>query len=415
VSFRDGSTTIGSCGAQPLSGASATCTTSSLGAGGHGITAVYSGDTNNQGSTSSILTQTVNHASTTTGLSSSQNPTTVAQSVTFTATVTGASPGGTVSFRDGSTTIGSCGAQPLSGASATCTTSSLGAGSHGVTAVYSGDTTNAASTSSALLQRVLAPAPSPPPATSTGPPAITGTVKAGRRLSCSPGTWTNYPTGYTYQWSRGETPSVGATDQSYTVQPTDEGLTLTCTVTGSNAAGASKPATSKSVLVRVPFVARCPGATGRLEGQTLGLVTLGMTRARARRAFTHSSNRGRRYQDFFCLTPIGVRVGYASPKVLDTLSRSAREHILGRVVWASTSSAFYAVRGIRPGATLTAARSLGLGAPFHIGLNDWYTAPNGSSIAVLKVRHGIVQEIGIADKQLARTRKAQGTLMSSFY
>jgi hypothetical protein len=166
-------------------------------------------------------------------------------------------------------------------------------------------------------------------------------------------------------------------------------------------------------LVRVPFVAHCPGATGRLAAQTLGLVTL--TRARARRAFTHSSNRGRRHQDFFCLTPIGVRVGYASPTLLNTLSRSARKHVQGRVVWASTSSAFYTVRGIRPGATLTAARSLGLGAPFRIGLNDWYTAPNGSSIAVLKVRHGIVQEIGIADKQLARTRKAQGTLMSSFY
>jgi hypothetical protein len=121
--------------------------------------------------------QTVNQASTTTGLGSSQNPTTVGQSVTFTATVTGASPGGTVNFRDGSTTIGSCGAQPLSGVSATCTTSSLGAGSHGITAVYSGDANNAASTSSALLQIVVAPAPGPPPATSPGgpgaPPRVT--------------------------------------------------------------------------------------------------------------------------------------------------------------------------------------------------------------------------------------------------
>jgi hypothetical protein len=380
-----------------------------------GNTALIGGYADNSmaGAAWAFVAPAATQASTTTGLGSSQNPSTVGQSVTFTATVSGASPSGTVNFRDGSTTIGSCGAQPLGGATATCTTSSLGAGSHGVAAVYSGDTTNAASTSSALLQRVVAPAASPPPA-STGPPAITGTLKAGRRLSCSPGTWTNSPTGYTYQWSRGGTPIVGATGQSYTVQPTDEGLTLTCTVTASNAAGASKPATSQSVLVRVPFVARCPGATGRLGGQTLGLVTLGMTRAGARRAFTHSSNRGRRYQDYFCLTPIGVRVGYASPTVLNTLSRSARKHVLGRVVWASTSSAFYTVRGIRPGATLTAARSLGLGTPFHIGLNDWYTAPNDNSIAVLKVRHGIVQEIGIADKQLARTRKAQGTLMSSF-
>jgi len=41
-------------------------------------------------------------------------------------------------------------------------------------------------------------------------------------------------------------------------------------------------------------------------------------------------------------------------------------------------------------------------------------APNGTSTAVLKVRHGTVQEVGIADAQLTKGRKAQLTFMRSF-
>jgi predicted acyl esterase len=163
-------------------------------------------------------------------------------------------------------------------------------------------------------------------------------------------------------------------------------------------------------------VAGCPRATGRLYGDRLGLLTLGMTRARARRAYTHSSDRGSRYKDFFCLTPIGVRVGYASPKLLKTLPRRARRQLQGRVVWASTANPYYSLRGVRPGFRLAvAAKRLHLGAPLHIGKNYWYLAPNGASTAVLKVRHQRVQEIGIASKRLTQGRNAQRTLMASFY
>ena len=160
----------------------------------------------------------------------------------------------------------------------------------------------------------------------------------------------------------------------------------------------------------------CPLAAGRLSGDALGMARLGMTRAQARRAYTHSSNRGRRYEDFFCLVPVGVRVGYASPKLLHTLPRHQRAALNGRVVWASTSDIYYAVRGVRPRTTVTAARkSLRLGKPFHVGLNYWYLAPNGSSTAVLKVRRGTVEEIGIGDRQLTRTRKADRSFLRSFY
>jgi hypothetical protein len=159
----------------------------------------------------------------------------------------------------------------------------------------------------------------------------------------------------------------------------------------------------------------CPLATGKLSGDELGLARLGMTRARARQAYTHSSNRGKRYEDFFCLTPIGVRVGYASPKLLGALPRHQRKALRGRVVWASTSDIYYALKRIRPGATVrTARRYIKLEKAFHVGLNTWYLAPDRRCTDVLKVRRGIVEEIGIGDKRLTRSRRADRAFLSSF-
>ena len=69
--------------------------------------------------------------------------------VTYTAKVTGSpvSPTteGTVAFKDGATDIVGCGARPLSGGEATCVVTYTGAGTHGITATYSGDATFLAS------------------------------------------------------------------------------------------------------------------------------------------------------------------------------------------------------------------------------------------------------------------------------
>jgi len=82
-------------------------------------------------------------ASTTTALTSSPNPSSLEQAVTFTATVTASQffkfqPTGTVTFTYGSTTL--CNAVTLSGGTATCTYSNLPAGTDTVTGAYSGDT-----------------------------------------------------------------------------------------------------------------------------------------------------------------------------------------------------------------------------------------------------------------------------------
>jgi hypothetical protein len=190
---------------------------------------------------------------------------------------------------------------------------------------------------------------------------------------------------------------------------------LTCTVIATNTGGHSASVTSSGIKIPIPVIKGCPAATGKLGGTTLGLIHLGMTRAQARHAFTKSTNRGEAYIDFFCLTPRGVRAGYASPKLLKTLPKAQRKKLADRVIWASTSNGFYNVRGIRPGATLTAAKAaLPGGNYFRVGANYWYLAPNGADTAVLKLRAGVVQEIGIGEKALTKGLKAQKTFMTSF-
>jgi hypothetical protein len=161
---------------------------------------------------------------------------------------------------------------------------------------------------------------------------------------------------------------------------------------------------------------RCARASGRLRGLRIGPVRLGMTRAHVRHAFRRFSTQGRRYMDFFCLVGSGIRTGYPSPRLLASLSRTERRRVRGRVVLALTANRFYALDGVRPGMRLArVARRLRTGKAFHIGLNYWYLAPNGPSRAVLKVRHGLIEEIGIADKTLTQHRRADFRFLTSFY
>ena len=287
----------------------------------------------------------------------------------------------------------------------TLNTSSLGTRSYTVTATSHDGLTATATRTYTVVSRP----------NSVTRSKIAGAAKAGAVLTCSVGTWTSDPSGFAYQWSRNGTPIVGATSPTYKVQKIDEGNALTCTVIAANAAGSGSPSTSARVSVPVQAGARCPAATGKLSGTKLGLIKLGMTRKQTQRAYERSSSRGSRYQEFFCLTPIGIRAGFASPKLLRNVSGAQRSSLQGHVIWISTASPFYAIDGIRPGATVAAAAArLKVGKPFAIGGNRWYLAPAGPVTAVLKVRGGVVQEIGIAGKQLTKTRTAQRTLLTSF-
>src|SRR5207244_1882985 len=135
----------------------ATLSSAALGVGSHTITVSYAGDSNFLSSTSAGLTQTVSQDSSSTTVSASANPSVFGQSVTFTATVSAAAPGagtatGTVTFKDGATTLGT---GTLNGSAQATLSSEIGrAACRERTESYAGDSTFMTSTSAALTQTV---------------------------------------------------------------------------------------------------------------------------------------------------------------------------------------------------------------------------------------------------------------------
>lgn len=172
VNFYSGVTQLGS---GILSNGVATLTTSLLTTGSDSLTAAFPGDTNYNLSNSSAVSFIVADIL----LTSSANPSTYQQSVTFTATI-GSGKTGNVNFFDGGTLIGSA---PVNGPTVPFTTSSLSVGSHNITAQFS------SSTSPVLVQVVNKATPTVTVTTSgpstyggtvtitaTVPPGVTGTI-----------------------------------------------------------------------------------------------------------------------------------------------------------------------------------------------------------------------------------------------
>ncbi|MGA9857945.1 MAG: glycoside hydrolase family 3 C-terminal domain-containing protein [Solirubrobacteraceae bacterium] len=165
--------------------------------------------------------------------------------------------------------------------------------------------------------------------------------------------------------------------------------------------------------VATPF--DCYRPSGRLSGTTLGPVRLGMSRPRVRARFARLDLRGRRYMDFFCTGHNGIRVGYPTPRLLHSLPRAQRRRLTGQAVLVLTSSRHFALRGVRPNTRLArVARRLHVSRPFVIGLNTWYLLPDRRARGVLKVRHGVIQEVGIANPALTRRRAAGRRFLASF-
>jgi Glycoside hydrolase family 44/Bacterial Ig-like domain (group 3) len=158
VTFFDGTTQLGT---GTLSGGQATYSTTSLSVGSHSITAAYGGDSNYASSNSTALTITViastKTASTTTLLASATQLNT-GQTLTLSIGVAPQSgsgtPTGTVNILDGQTQIATA---TLAASAATYKTSTLSVGSHSLSVVYSGDSTFAASASSAVTVTVATP------------------------------------------------------------------------------------------------------------------------------------------------------------------------------------------------------------------------------------------------------------------
>lgn len=137
VTFRDGLTTIGT---GTLNSGQASFSTSTLSVGSHSITAVYTGDTTFNGSTSSPLMQTVNKTDTATSITSdSPDPSVVGQAVTVAFSVAVAAPGsgtptGSVTVTDGAGA--SCSGTVATGS---CVLTPATAGARILMATYAGD------------------------------------------------------------------------------------------------------------------------------------------------------------------------------------------------------------------------------------------------------------------------------------
>jgi hypothetical protein len=155
VTFMDGATALGT---STIAAGVATYSTAALAVGLHNITAVYGGDTANgiNGSTSTVLKQDVQAASTIT-VASSANPSNFGQSVIFTATVTASATTGatgTVLFLDNGKQIGT-GTLAGNPAVATFTTATLAIGNHPITVTYAGDANSGAGASTPALPQVV--------------------------------------------------------------------------------------------------------------------------------------------------------------------------------------------------------------------------------------------------------------------
>jgi hypothetical protein len=134
-------------------------TTSFAAAGGHAITAVYSGDPNFVGSSQTITEQVsapTTRKATTTALLASANPVAVGQVVTFTATVSNpagtGTPTGTVTFFLGSVAVATVKLDAIG--QAHLTGFFAGKGTFTLKAVYNGDAVFAASSSQSLIEQV---------------------------------------------------------------------------------------------------------------------------------------------------------------------------------------------------------------------------------------------------------------------
>lgn len=162
VTFQDGAKVIGQVPLMPVisivpSGAAASITISNLAPGSHNIVATYASDTQFAASTGSVVQLVQSGTSTT--ISSSLNPSSTQQPVKFTAIVVASSPlagtpAGSVVFKEGATVLAAVAVDATGRAS--FITSTLGAGSHNITADFVGSSGWLNSSSTILAQSVLA-------------------------------------------------------------------------------------------------------------------------------------------------------------------------------------------------------------------------------------------------------------------
>jgi hypothetical protein len=97
----------------------------------------------------------------------------------------------------------------------------------------------------------------PLPPTNLQPPTISGGLEPGQTLTALPGSWTNEPTAYRYQWQlcspawESCAGITGANTDTYTLSLSDVGSRITVSVGASNAGGTSGSVSSEATAIVV--------------------------------------------------------------------------------------------------------------------------------------------------------------------
>jgi len=93
------------------------------------------------------------------------------------------------------------------------------------------------------VTEVTYPEGSSEPPSNVDVPYVGGGSAVGDTLTCTMGNWQGVPTSYAYAWS------TGATGETYVVQASDAGTSITCVVTATNSAGSTEAPPSNAVLI----------------------------------------------------------------------------------------------------------------------------------------------------------------------
>jgi hypothetical protein len=150
VTFKDGAATLGTASLSPAG--LATFALSTLAVGTHQVTATYTGAANDNPSVSTPLNQVVGLAPASVTLTADPNPANVGQPVSLVATVNPALAGSIV-FKD---QFGTLATLPLASGQAIFVSTTLAAGTHNLTAIFTGNASYATATSAILPELIQA-------------------------------------------------------------------------------------------------------------------------------------------------------------------------------------------------------------------------------------------------------------------
>ena len=177
-----------------------------------------------------------------------------------------ANPGGSatdfsaqIAWGDGTTSAGSVTSAAGGGFEVTSTHTYATAGSYTISSSIT-DVGGMSTTTHSIAAIAAAPPPIP---RSYALPVVSGEARSQETLATTNGYWSDFPSGFQYQWLRCATTTGGncvvvadATTSTYTAVQADVGMTMRARVRASNGAGTSLPADSAPTTVVQPFVIR---------------------------------------------------------------------------------------------------------------------------------------------------------------